>query len=245
MGFTGDSLQFRVARNEIAILSSSPPMQARPRRIVILISGRGSNMQTLVQACREQDWPASIAAVIANRADAPGLAWASGQAIATAAVPHRDYPSREAFDAALAEEIDRHAPDVVILAGFMRVLTPGFVRRYAGRLVNIHPSLLPAFPGLHTHAQALATGVQAHGCTVHFVTPVLDHGPVIAQGVVPVLAGDTAETLADRVLEVEHEVFPLAVRWLVEGRARLGEEGRVEVEGVARRLVVWQQGESE
>src|SRR5690606_5542532 len=130
-------------------------------------------------------------------------------------------PSREAFDTTLAKEIDRYDPDYVLLAGFMRVLTSGFVAGYAGRLVNIHPSLLPAFPGLHTHAQALAVGVQAHGCTVHFVTPVLDHGPILAQGVVPVLANDTPESLAARVLQVEHRVYPAAVRWLVEGRARL------------------------
>lgn len=197
-------------------------------------------MQAVVQACRAERWPASIAAVIASRPDAQGLAWAQSQGIATAVVPHRDYPSREAFDAALASEIDRHQADVVVLAGFMRVLTPGFVNRYAGRLVNIHPSLLPAFPGLHTHAQALATGVQAHGCTVHFVTPVLDHGPIIAQGVVPVRHDDTPETLAERVLQVEHKVYPMALRWLAEGRVRLTADLRVEVDGVAERLVPWQ-----
>ena len=204
------------------------------RRLVILISGRGSNMQALVQACRGQSWPAEVAAVIASRPDAAGLDWARQQGIATAALYHKDYPSREAFDAALAREIDRHAPDYVLLAGFMRVLTPGFVNHYAGRLVNIHPSLLPAFPGLHTHAQALATGVRAHGCTVHFVTPVLDHGPIIAQGCVPVLAGDTPEALAGRVLEVEHQVYPAAARWLAEGRVSLTADQRVEVAGEPR-----------
>ncbi len=211
-----------------------------PRRIVILISGRGSNMQALAQACQAQGWPARVAAVIANRAQADGLAWAQEKGIATAVVPHRDYASRDDFDAALAAEIDRHAPDFVLMAGFMRVLTPAFVNRYAGRLINIHPSLLPAFPGLHTHAQALATGVQAHGCTVHFVTPVLDHGPVIAQGVVPVLHGDTPEQLAERVLEVEHRIYPMAARWLVEGRVSLTADHRVLVQDVAERLVVWQ-----
>lgn len=210
----------------------------RPTRFVILISGRGSNMQAIVQACASQRWPAEIAAVIASSPQAAGLAWAASQGIPTEAVAHRDYPSREAFDAALAERIDAHAPDVVLLAGFMRVLTPGFVNRYAGRLVNIHPSLLPAFPGLHTHAQALAVGVQAHGCTVHYVTPVLDHGPIIAQGVVPVLAGDTPGTLAERLLALEHEVYPRVARWLAEGRVRLLPDQRVEVDGVSQRLFV-------
>lgn len=200
-------------------------------------------MQAIVQACRREGWPADVAAVIANRPDAAGLEWARAQGIATAAVPHRDYASREAFDAALADEIDRHAPDCVLLAGFMRVLTPGFVKRYAGRLVNIHPSLLPAFPGLHTHAQALATGVQAHGCTVHFVTPLLDHGPIIAQGVVRVRADDTPETLAGRVLGVEHLAYPAAVRWIAEGRVRLNADHRVEVDGVEERLFMLPQGE--
>lgn len=216
-----------------------PETSTSQRRIVILISGRGSNMQALVQACREQGWPASIAAVIASRPDAGGLEWAAEQGIATAALYHKDYASREAFDTALAAEIDLHAPDYVILAGFMRVLTPGFVNRYAGRLVNIHPSLLPAFPGLHTHAQALATGVRVHGCTVHFVTPVLDHGPIIAQGCVPVLAGDTPEMLANRVLEVEHQAFPAAVRWLAEGRVTLTNDHRVDVQGDPDRLFSW------
>ena len=222
-----------------AIISASGRRRG-PARFVILISGRGSNMQALVQACAAEAWPAEIAAVIASRADAEGLAWAAGQGIATAAVAHRDYPSREAFDAALAERIDAYDPDWVLLAGFMRVLTPGFVQRYAGRLVNIHPSLLPAFPGLHTHAQALAVGVQAHGCTVHYVTPVLDHGPIIAQGVVPVLAGDTPESLAARLLGMEHRVYPQVARWLAEGRVRLGADQRVEVEGVAQRLFAMQ-----
>ncbi|WP_255701943.1 phosphoribosylglycinamide formyltransferase [Bordetella sp. LUAb4] len=206
------------------------------RRIVILISGRGSNMSALVDACQRERWPADIVAVIANKPDAGGLAWARERGLPTAAVNHRDYDGRDAFDTALAAEIDRHAPDYVILAGFMRVLTPAFVNRYAGRLVNIHPSLLPAFPGLHTHAQALATGVRVHGCTVHFVTPLLDHGPIIAQGWVPVLADDTPDLLAERVLLVEHEAFPAAVRWLAEGRVSMTPDHRVEVQGEPVRL---------
>lgn len=214
-----------------------------PSRLLILISGRGSNMRTLVEACRQEGWPAQVVGVIANKPEAAGLAWAREQGLETLALPHREYPSREAFDAALAQAIDTFQPDYVILAGFMRVLTPGFVQRYAGRLVNIHPSLLPAFPGLHTHAQALANGVQVHGCTVHFVTPVLDHGPIIAQSVVPVLAEDTPEALAERVLETEHQIFPRAVRWLVEGRVSLAADGRVAVAGVPSRLYIWQAGE--
>ncbi|AZW19197.1 phosphoribosylglycinamide formyltransferase [Bordetella hinzii] len=216
-----------------------PQSQSTPCRFVILISGRGSNMQSLVQSCEDQGWPAQVAAVIASRPDAAGLQWAAGRGIPTAALFHKDFASREAFDAALAEVIDRFEPDYVLLAGFMRVLTPGFVNHYAGRLVNIHPSLLPAFPGLHTHAQALATGVRVHGCTVHFVTPVLDHGPIIAQGCVPVLAGDTPEALAGRVLEVEHVAYPAAARWLAERRVSLTADHRVEVEGDPARLFTW------
>ncbi|ALM82180.1 phosphoribosylglycinamide formyltransferase [Bordetella sp. N] len=216
-------------------MAHSAPTSGR-RRIVILISGRGSNMNALVEACERDGWPADIVAVISNKPDAGGLAWARERGLATAAVNHRDYDGRDAFDAALAAEIDRHLPDYVILAGFMRVLTPAFVNHYAGRLVNIHPSLLPAFPGLHTHAQALATGVRVHGCTVHFVTPLLDHGPIIAQGWVPVMADDTPDRLAERVLQVEHAVFPAAVRWLAEGRVSMTPDHRVEVQGEPDRL---------
>ena len=202
--------------------------------VVILISGRGSNMRSIVDA----GLPADIRAVISNRPDAAGLAYARDRGITTEVVDHTAYPDRAAFDAALAACIDRHAPDLVVLAGFMRILTPGFVEHYRGRMINIHPSLLPAFPGLHTHAQALATGVRVHGCTVHFVTPVLDHGPIIAQGVVPVLADDTPDTLAARVLTVEHRVYPAVATWLAQSRVKIMPDQRVQVEGVPRRLFV-------
>lgn len=188
------------------------------KRIVILISGRGSNMEAIVQRCREEAWPAAVVAVIANKPGAAGLAFAAASGIATAVVDHRAQGSREAFDAALAAAIDLHAPDLVVLAGFMRILGDGFVRRYEGRLLNIHPSLLPAFPGLHTHRRALEAGCKAAGATVHFVTPELDHGPIVMQSVVPVLPGDDEGTLSARVLASEHVIYPLSVRWFIEGR---------------------------
>ena len=188
------------------------------KRIVILISGRGSNMQAIVQRCAEQRWPARVAAVIANRPDAKGLEFARQNDIATAVVDHRTLASREAFDAALAQAIDGFAPDLVVLAGFMRILGAAFVQRYEGRLLNIHPSLLPAFPGLHTHRRALAAGCKLVGATVHFVTPELDHGPIVMQSAVPVLPGDDEEALAERLLATEHVIYPQAVRWFVEGR---------------------------
>lgn len=191
------------------------------KNIVILISGRGSNMRSLVQACSQQRWNARICAVISNRADAAGLAFALAQGIPTQVIAHRDFSSREAFDAALADCIDSHAPDIVALAGFMRILTDGFVQRFGGRLVNIHPSLLPAFPGLHTHRRAIEAGCKAAGATVHFVTPTLDHGPIIAQAVVPVLPGDDADALAARVLEREHVLYPRAMGWLVNDLLRI------------------------
>ena len=184
------------------------------KNIVILISGRGSNMQALVQAAIPGT---QVAAVISNRADAAGLAWAAAQGLATAGLSHRDYPSREDYDAALMALIDTYAPDLVVLAGFMRILTPAFCRHYQGRLINIHPSLLPAFTGLDTHQRALESGCRVAGCTVHFVTPELDCGPVIVQGAVPVLDNDTAATLAERVLAVEHQVLPQAVADFVSG----------------------------
>lgn len=188
------------------------------KNIVILLSGRGSNMRSVVQACAAESWPARVAAIVSNRPEAEGLAWAAQQGMATAIVDHRAHADRESFDAALAAEIDRHAPDLVLLAGFMRILTDGFVRHFSGRLLNIHPSLLPAFPGLHTHRRALEAGVQAAGATVHFVTPELDHGPIVAQAVVPVRAGDDEAALAERVLQAEHRLYPLAVRWFIEDR---------------------------
>ena len=191
------------------------------KRIVILISGRGSNMEAIVRACATEGWAARVAAVIANRADAAGLEFARQHGIATAVVDHTAFDSRDAFDAALAAAVEAHAPDVVALAGFMRILTDGFVERFAGRLVNVHPSLLPAFTGLHTHRRAIDAGCKLAGATVHFVTPVLDHGPIIAQAVVPVLPGDTPEVLSARVLEREHVLYPRAVRWLVHGLLRM------------------------
>lgn len=196
------------------------------KRIVILISGRGSNMEAIVHACREQAWPARVVAVVANSPQAAGLAFAAGQGITTAVVDHKVCGTRDAFDDALAAEIDRHAPDLVVLAGFMRILGAAFVRHYEGRLLNIHPSLLPAFPGLHTHRRALAAGCQVSGATVHFVTAELDHGPIVMQSVVPVQPGDTEDSLAARVLETEHRIYPRAVQWFVNGRLRV-ENGRV------------------
>ncbi len=183
--------------------------------VVVLISGRGSNLQALLDA------GLPVSSVISNRSDAKGLEIASARAIATRVVEHRTFPSRAAFDAALADAIDAFKPRLVVLAGFMRILTPDFVARFAGRLMNIHPSLLPVFPGLDTHARALAAGVKLHGCTVHFVTTELDHGPPVVQAAVPVLADDTEATLAARVLEAEHRIYPAAVRWFLDGRLRV------------------------
>ncbi|RQQ07390.1 phosphoribosylglycinamide formyltransferase [Burkholderia stagnalis] len=191
------------------------------KKLVILISGRGSNMEAIVRACAQERWPAQVAAVIANRPDAAGLAFAASHGIATAVVDHRSFDGRDSFDAALADEIDRFAPDLVILAGFMRILTPAFVRRYEGRMLNIHPSLLPSFKGIHTHQAALDAGCALHGATVHFVIPELDSGAIVAQGAVPVRAGDDAAALAQRVLALEHVLYPRAVRWFVDGRLRL------------------------
>jgi phosphoribosylglycinamide formyltransferase-1 len=187
------------------------------KRIVILISGRGSNMESIVEACAAEGWPARIEAVISNRPDAQGLVFAADRGIATAVIDHKRFATREAFDEELARVIDGHAPDLVVLAGFMRILTTDFVKRYAGRLLNIHPSLLPVFPGLNTHLRALEAGCKLAGATVHFVTPDLDHGPIVIQAAVPVLADDTEESLSQRVLAREHVIYPLAVRWFVCG----------------------------
>ena len=196
------------------------------KTLVILISGRGSNLEALLAA----QLPARVAVVISNNPQARGLGIARDRGVAVAAVDHRAFADRPAFDAALAAAIDRHHPDLVALAGFMRILTPSFIERYSGRIMNIHPSLLPAFPGLHTHRRALAAGVRIHGCTAHFVTPDLDSGPVIVQAAVPVQPGDTEEQLAARVLAQEHRIYPQAIRWFCEGRLRLGRNGSVTVD---------------
>lgn len=198
-------------------------------RAVILISGRGSNMEALLRA----GLPVDFAAVISNRPDAAGLSIARDLGADTTVIDHTSHPDRAAFDAALAEEIERRGADLVCLAGFMRVLTEGFVQRFQGRLLNIHPALLPAFPGLNTHARALAAGVKLHGCTVHFVTPEVDAGPIVVQAAVPVFDDDTPELLARRVLAQEHRIYPMAVRWFAEGRLRLTAEGRVELDSAA------------
>lgn len=192
-------------------------------RILILLSGRGSNLAALVEAAREQDWPAQVVGVISNRPHAAGLAWAHAQGVPAQAVDHQAFASRQAFDAALLAACQSYRPDLVVLAGFMRVLGTEFVRHYEGRLINIHPSLLPAFTGLHTHRRALEAGVKLAGATVHYVTPTLDHGPVIAQAVVPVQADDDESSLAERVLQAEHRLLPLAVGWHVRGELDLQE----------------------
>ena len=178
-------------------------------------------MQAIASRCASQAWPAKVVAVIANRPDAAGLQFAAQHGIATAVVDHKAFESRNAFDAALTQAIDAHAPDLVLLAGFMRILGADCVRRFEGRMLNIHPSLLPAFPGLHTHRRALEVGCKVAGATVHFVTADLDHGPIVAQAVVPVLAGDSEADLSARVLAREHVIYPLAVRWFVEGQLRV------------------------
>jgi phosphoribosylglycinamide formyltransferase 1 len=199
--------------------------------VVILISGRGSNMRALIEC------GLPVSAVISNRADAQGLEVAAARGVPTRVVEHRAHATREAFDHALATEIDRFSPRLVALAGFMRVLTPGFVARYRDRLLNIHPSLLPAFPGLDTHRRALAAGVKVHGCTVHFVTPELDHGPIVVQAALPVRPDDDEATLAARVLRQEHVIYPRAARWFLEGRLELG-NGVVHVKGNDAQLVL-------
>ena len=191
------------------------------KRIVILISGRGSNMEAIVQACARERWSARIAGVISNRPPAAGLDFARAHGIHTQVVDHRAYPDRTAFDSALAEAVEALRPDVVVLAGFMRVLGPAFVSRFEGRLLNIHPSLLPAFPGLHTHRRALEAGCRVSGATVHFVTAELDHGPIVIQSAVPVHADDDEAALSQRVLATEHRIYPLAVRWMVEDTLRI------------------------
>ena len=207
------------------------------KRIVILISGRGSNMEAIVRACAEQGWPAQVVAVLANRPRAGGLQFAAAQGIATQVVDHKAFSTRENFDDALADAVDAFTPDLLLLAGFMRILGPAFVRRYEGRFLNIHPSLLPSFTGLHTHRRALEAGCKAVGATVHFVTPELDHGPIVMQSVIAVYPGDDEHTLATRVLASEHMIYPLAVRWFVQGQLRL-QGGLVDhTEGASQLLV--------
>ena len=196
------------------------------KTIVILISGRGSNMEALLNA----KLPARIAAVISNNPAARGLGTATARGIAAEVVDHRVFPNRAAFDAALAQAIDRHRPDLVVLAGFMRILTAEFIQRYRGRILNIHPSLLPEFPGLDTHRRALAAGARVHGCTIHFVSPEVDGGPIVAQASVPVVAGDTEDSLAARVLAEEHRLYPEVVRWFCEDRLRLEDDDTVTVD---------------
>jgi phosphoribosylglycinamide formyltransferase 1 len=200
----------------------------RVKTLVILISGRGSNLRSIVQACAGGQLPARVAGVISNEPAAGGLIYAKESGIATRVVNHRDFATREGFDAALAQAIDAHAPDVIALAGFMRVLTPAFVNRYRGRLINIHPSLLPAYPGLHTHARALAEKVPLHGATVHYVTPELDRGPSIVQAAVAVLEDDDEQRLAARVLEQEHVIYPQALEWIVQNKVKLDANGNVQ-----------------
>jgi len=207
------------------------------KNIVILISGRGSNMEAIVRACTAEGWDARIAAVVSNRADAAGLAFAESRGIATAVIDHKGFADRDAFDAELARVVESFAPDVIVLAGFMRILTPAFVARFERRILNVHPSLLPAFTGLHTHRRAIEAGCKLAGATVHFVTAELDHGPIILQTVVPVLPGDTEATLSARVLSREHVIYPRAVRWEVEGVLR-DEAGVITHSGGESQLVL-------
>lgn len=207
-------------------------------KLVVLISGRGSNLNAILDAAL----PVEIAAVISNRPTADGLTLARRRGIATHALDHTQYPNRADFDAALMSLIDSYQPDGVVLAGYMRILTDAFVEHYSGRLINIHPSLLPSFPGIHTHARALAEGVRVHGCTVHFVTPQLDHGPIIVQAAVPVRADDTPDSLAARVLAAEHQVLPQAIRWWAAGRLVVQNDGRVnlrDADGSEQALLIY------
>ena len=201
-------------------------------RVGILISGRGSNMAALIEAAKAPDYPAEVACVVSNVADAAGLATARAAGIPTAAIPHKGFPDRESFDRAVSDTLEMRGVGLVALAGFLRIQSPWFVTRWRDRMLNIHPSLLPSFPGLRVQQQALDAGVKVSGCTVHFVTADLDGGPIVAQAAVPVLAGDTADTLAARILRQEHRLYPLVVRWFAEGRLSVT-DGRAAVAGVA------------
>lgn len=207
------------------------------KNIVVLISGRGSNMEAIVERCAAEGWPARVAAVVANRADAAGLRFAARHGIDSAVVEHRGFDTREAFDDALGRVVQRFDPDLVVLAGFMRILGEAFVQRFQERMLNIHPSLLPMFPGLHTHQRAIDAGCKVAGASVHFVTPKLDHGPIVMQSVVPVCSDDTADALAARVLATEHQIYPRAVRWFVEGKLHV-EHGRVRQRDGAAQLLL-------
>jgi phosphoribosylglycinamide formyltransferase 1 len=202
---------FRVALNYIVGMHS----------IVTLISGRGSNFEAIVKTAQKENWAVQFSGVIANRPEAKGLDFARSEGIPALALDHKAYPDRATFDQALMQQIDLLKPDLVVLAGFMRILTPEFIRHYAGKLINIHPSLLPSFPGLHTHERALEAGVETHGASVHFVNEGVDEGPIICQATVPVLPGDSAAQLAARVLQMEHQIYPRAVKWFLDGRLRI------------------------
>src|SRR5690625_4873949 len=207
-------------------------------RFVILISGRGSNMQNIVQAIGTQGIPAKVCAVLSNSDRATGLSWARDQGLQTEVIAHKDYATRAQLANALAQCVQQYQPDYVLLAGFMRILTPAFINCFQDRIINIHPSLLPLFPGLNTHQQAIDAQLQWHGCTVHFVTPELDSGPTIAQGIVPVQQDDDADTLAARLLPIEHKTYAQVVEWLIQGRVHVNAQGRVKVSGRAHRAVL-------
>ena len=219
-------IAFRVAINYIVGMLS----------IVTLISGRGSNFEAIAKIAQKDHWPVNFAGVIANRSAAKGLDFARSQGIPTVVIEHKEHATRASFDAALIEQIDALGADLVLLAGFMRILTPGFIRHFEGRLINIHPALLPAFPGLRTHERALEAGVKEHGATVHFVTEGVDEGPIICQASVPVLEGDDADTLAARVLSAEHQIYPRAVKWFLDGRLRI-EGNQVQVQPPESQLI--------
>ncbi|PRY63914.1 formyltetrahydrofolate-dependent phosphoribosylglycinamide formyltransferase [Vreelandella songnenensis] len=206
-------------------ITDMSPEPVGARRVVVLISGSGSNLQALIDAQTHDRLGGEIVAVISNEHDAYGLKRAHEAGIEAVALPHREYDSRDAYDGALIKVIERHEPDLIVLAGFMRILTPRFVQRFLGRMLNIHPSLLPAYQGLNTHARALADGVASHGCSVHFVTEELDGGPVVLQAELAVTADDTVETLKEKVHAREHLIYPIAVQWCLEGRLQFSPEG--------------------
>lgn len=218
-------------------MPSNSPNTSKTTRFVILISGQGSNLQAIIDHARKNSLNVSFERIISNVPSAHGIEWAKRQGLPVTIVDHRAFSSRQAFDEALADAIDACTPDYVLLAGFMRILTPAFVRRFNGRLINIHPSLLPAFTGLHTHARAVESGVGCHGCTIHFVTNELDHGPIIAQAALPVSSQDSVESLAARVLALEHELYPIVVEWLANNQVALNDKGVVTLRDVTHRHI--------